>query len=225
MMKRRLIACTMQMDVIRYVMRQYHRKIPIAWISRTFHNQKQILHAKIQDFINCSQDADEILLSYGLCGNAVLGLRSEKTKLVVPNFDDCISQLLYTDRQRPHKRIAFTEKGCYYLTREWTMDQEAIVPQCQKICQMYGEDNGRQIIQQIYSGYHSLVLLDTGAYDVAEIHDYAKQGALYTGMQVRVEKGSCDIMKKLILRNYDQTIAVFEPGEKITRQRLTGISL
>lgn len=215
----------MQMDVIQLVMRQYHRKIPVAWISRTFHNKIQDLHAKIQDFINCNQDADEILLSYGLCGNAVLGLCSEKTKLAVPIFDDCISQLLYTDQKRMHERIAYTEQGCYYLTREWTIDQEAIVPQCQKICQMYGEKDGRQIIAQIYSGYHSLVLLDTGAYDAAEIYEYAKKAALYTGMQVRIQKGSCAVMKKLILRRYDQTIAVFEPGEKITRQRLTGISL
>lgn len=211
MNKRILIACTMQMDVIKYVMKKHCMKLPVFWLDRSLHHNPQKLHAHIQEKIDLNQDAEEILLSYGLCGNAVAGLRSRHTKLIFPAFDDCICQLLYTGSQKNHNT---EEKGCYYLTREWTLDKESIVSQCRMIYERYGKEYGEQMIHEIYSGYHSIVVIQTGAYDVEEIKDFVDKSAKYTGMRVKIQEGSCKVIENLLLGNYDKTIIMLNPGEE-----------
>lgn len=215
MSKRVLIACTMQMDAIRHVVRKYQIEIPIIWLDRKLHNDPKKLHLCIQEQILAKQDAEEILLSYGLCGNAVIGLYSEHTKLVLPAFNDCVCQMLYAESEGTVINSGVPEKGCFYLTREWTIDQESIVPQCRQICEQYGKEYGTQIIKEIYSGYHSLVIVDTGVYDLAKVHRYADIAADYTGMCVKIQCGSCKVIENLLLGRYDKTICILKKGEVV----------
>lgn len=215
MEKRVLIACTMQMDVIRYVIKKYQIEISVIWIDRKLHNDPKKLHLCIQQQILANQDADEILLSYGLCGNAVIGLCSEHTRLVMPAFDDCICQMLYEESEGMVVNLGVPEKGCFYLTREWTIDQDSIVPQCELVYRQYGKEYGSQIIKEIYSGYHSLVIIDTGVYDLTKVCKYAKIAADYTGMRVKIQRGSCKVTENLLLGKYDKSIRIVKKGERV----------
>jgi len=206
----------MQMDVIRYVIKNYEIEISVLWMDRKLHNDPKKLHLYIQQQIDAHQDAEEILLSYGLCGNAVIGLHSENTRIVLPAFDDCICQMLYAESEE-FVDSCVPEKGCLYLTREWTIDQESIVPQCEQIYEQYGKEYGSQIIQEIYRGYHSLVVIDTGAYDMEKTLRYAGIAADYTGMCIKVQCGSCKVMENLLLGKYDKTICMIEKGEKVKK--------
>ena len=205
----------MQMDVIRYVIKKYQIEITVIWLDRKLHNDPKKLHLCIQQQILENQDADEILLSYGLCGNAVIGLYSEHTRLVMPAFDDCICQMLYAESEGMVVNLGISEKGCFYLTREWTIDQDSIVPQCELIYRQYGKEYGSQIIKEIYSGYHSLVIIDTGVYDLTKVCGYAKLAADYTGMRVKIQRGSCKVIENLLLGKYDKTIRMVKKGERV----------
>lgn len=214
MKKRVLIACTMQMDVINYVLKKYQISMPVIWLERALHHNLPLLHKELQNQVDLQQHMDEIVLSYGLCGHAISGLYSKKARLVFPAFDDCICQLLYTGSEKS-RRYGLKEKGCYYLTREWTIDKEAIVPQCEMILKQYGEECGKEIIQQIYSGYHTISLIETGAYDVGKLRSFVEKASELTGMCVKLQEGSCRVMEHLLLGNYDNTICVVNPGERI----------
>lgn len=206
----------MQMDIINYVIKKNKISIPVVWISRSLHNQPKKLHESIQNVINKHQNVDEILLSYGLCGNAVIGLRSKETELIVPAFDDCICQMLYTQNKRNGIwEYKYPEKGCFYLTREWTIDQESIYSQCEMIYDQFGMEYGQQIIKEIYNEYHTMIVLRTGAYDVEKIRGYVDKAANATGMCVKIQEGSCKVMENLLLENYDETILVLHPEEVI----------
>jgi len=61
-----------------------------------------------------SQHADVLLLGYGLCSMAVVGLRATTAHLVIPRVDDCIAIFLGScDAYREQSR---KEPGTYYLT-------------------------------------------------------------------------------------------------------------
>ena len=209
----------MQMDVIRYVIRKYQIEISVIWLDRKLHNDPKKLHLRIQEQICANQDAQDILLSYGLCGNAVTGLYSENTRIILPAFNDCICQILYAESEGIAVNSGVPEKGCFYLTREWTIDPESIVPQCERIYEQYGKEYGSQIIQEIYSDYHSLAIIDTGAYDVEKIRRYAETAGVYTGMCVKLQYGSCKVMENLLLERYDNTIYIAKKGERIKGNR------
>lgn len=211
MTKRLLIACTMQLDIIRYIMKEYKIKLPIIWLDRSLHNCPYKLHKRIQDVIYSHQDVDEILLSYGLCGNATIGLFSKKTKLIMPAFDDCICQFLYkkSDCKQIH---AVPEKGCFYLTREWTIDNQGIVQQCEDIYAKYGKVDGQAMIDEIYADYHTLVLLKTGAYDVDKICEYVDKAMKYTGMCVKIQNANTEVLENLIKGDYSSMMVNLQPG-------------
>lgn len=99
----------MQMDLIRYVIKKYEMDIPVIWMDRRLHNDVENLHRMIQKQINENQDAEEILLSYGLCGNAVLGLYSAETKLIFQLLM-IVSVKCYTGRERESYRIVAYRK-------------------------------------------------------------------------------------------------------------------
>lgn len=212
MKKRLLIACTMQQDIICYIMKKYKIELPIIWLNRSLHNCPRQLHKSIQDKICKHQDVDEILLSFGLCGNATVGLLSERTKLIMPAFDDCICQLLYNESEC-NQTHSVQKKGCFYLTREWTIDRQAIVQQCEDIYAKYGKEDGQLIINEIYADYHTLVLLKTNAYDVDKISEYADKAAKYTGMCVEMQNANTEIIKKLLKGGYEKLMVNLQPGE------------
>ena len=170
MTKKLFIACTMQVDLIKSIYKKHQISIPVIWLERSLHNNPRQLNVRLQELIDQNQGYDEILFSYGLCGNAVIDLKSHNTKLVLPKYDDCICQQL---QMEPGKRIC-VEKGCLYLTREWTLDKEGIVQQCEAIHKKY-PDNPQSMIDSIYGSYHSLVVLDTGCYDVHKLDNYVEK--------------------------------------------------
>lgn len=211
MQKKIFLACTMQVDLIKYLYKLYKIAIPIHWIERKYHNDPEKLNTVLQKKIDENQDVDEILLSYGLCGNAVIGLKSENTEIILPKYDDCICQQLQIDSRQ---RIC-PEKGCMYLTREWTLDEEGIVQQCEKINRLY-KGQAPDLIQSIYGAYHSVVVIDTGAYYVHKLDNYVDKVEKLTGMQAKYQKGSGKVLKNLLLGNYQEDIKVILPGKRIS---------
>lgn len=209
MKKRILIACTMQMDAVNYILKKHRLNMKVIWVDRKLHSSPDRLHQKLQGLIDEYQQAEEILLTYGLCGNAVLGLCSRNARLILNKADDCICQL---------RSLRSPQKGCYYLTREWTVDQEAIVQQCEAVYQMYGNETGSGILHEMYGEYHTLVILDTPAYDADKIRGYVDKASEYTGMCVKTEKGNLDILANLLLGNYGSGHIILQAGKKVLRE-------
>src|SRR5574339_300664 len=76
------------------------------------------LKKSLQEIIDrASQSADVLLLGYGLCSMAVVGLRSTTAHLVIPRVDDCIA--IFLGSCRAYKEQARKEPGTYYLTKGW----------------------------------------------------------------------------------------------------------
>ncbi|MBN1965672.1 MAG: DUF1638 domain-containing protein, partial [Anaerolineae bacterium] len=77
-------------------------------------NLKTTLQAAID---RASPHADTIILGYGLCSLAVVGLTATDCTLVVPRVDDCIAIFLGSGAAYMHQ--IRQEPGTYYLTKGW----------------------------------------------------------------------------------------------------------
>ena len=64
-----------------------------------------------------SAEADTILLGYGLCSMAVVGLKATNCTLVVPRVDDCIA--IFLGSRAAYQAQSSQEPGTYYLTKGW----------------------------------------------------------------------------------------------------------
>jgi len=64
-----------------------------------------------------SADVDVIILGYGFCSMAVMGLRANGCTLVVPRVDDCIA--IFLGSGAAYRQQVHSEPGTYYLTKGW----------------------------------------------------------------------------------------------------------
>ena len=76
-MSRLIIACSMIEDEVNFVLHESQIQVPVRWIDRGLHEFPQQFRQILQRAIDES-DADEILLTQGLCGNAIVGVGSER---------------------------------------------------------------------------------------------------------------------------------------------------
>jgi len=113
-MRRVLICCQVFENEINDLFSKIGISYPVVCISSEYHNDPKKLRVKLQEEIDNQHDADEILLGYGCCGNAVIGLRATTADLIIPEVEDCIAILLSKPEQK-HQR----QKGVYYLSKGW----------------------------------------------------------------------------------------------------------
>ena len=68
-------------------------------------------------FDKIGDEVDVIILGYGLCSRGVVGLRTDKSTLVVPRVDDCIA--IFLGSTAAYREQGMQEPGTYYLTKGW----------------------------------------------------------------------------------------------------------
>lgn len=211
-MKRILIACSMMEDEINKIYQEENCEMPVVWMDRGYHNTPDKLKEKLQEKINELQDYDEILLAFGLCGNGTEGLVSENTALIIPRFDDCLNMLLCGE-----KRMArgLTEAGKIYLTRGWTMDDEAILAQYEKYIEEYDEESAEAIMEMMYQHYEKIAVIDTESYHMESVMEYAKKAAQLLDLSTETVKGSTRMLKQLLTGNWDENFIIQKPGQPV----------
>ena len=72
-----------------------------------------------------AKKAGTIILGYGLCSNAVIGLYSANSTLVVPRVDDCIA--IFLGSTAAYREQSQKEPGTYYLTKGWIEAADLII--------------------------------------------------------------------------------------------------
>jgi len=123
---------------------------------------RELLQAKIDDTARSAKKYDAILLLFGICGNATIGLRAPATiPLVIPRGHDCCTILLgsrarFTEHFKdnpsmPFSSCGYMERGEYYLR---TGDGETPTLQYgdgfAALVEQYGEENARYVWDEMH---------------------------------------------------------------------------
>lgn len=160
----KLIACNVFMrEACGCIARSPH-VIDVEFLELGEHAQPQVLNASLQAKIDQTEQAsktyDAILLLYGLCGNAAVGLQARKTKLVLPRAHDCCTILLGSKERfqehfqdnpsTPFSSVGYLERGSYYLRTEGGERQLQFGDQYAALVAQYGEDNAKYIWESMY---------------------------------------------------------------------------
>lgn len=213
--KRTVVSCAMLEDEINTLYKKLDCCYPVIWLDRGYHNTPEKLRQKLQETILSLQDQEEILLTFGLCGNGTAGIYSPGTKLILPKFDDCLNMLLCTEKRTGR---GLTKAGTIYLTRGWTLDKESIIRQYESICEKYDEETCEMIMEAMYAHYDSLTLIDTGCYNMDEIQKYADKVSQMMDFKIKQTPGSIQILEKLLTGCWDENFIVLAPGQAVCEE-------
>lgn len=161
-----------------------------------------------------STEADAIILGYGLCSMAVVGLKATHCALVVPRVDDCIA--IFLGSRAAYKEQSSNEPGTYYLTKGWIEVSDTPFEEHKRLVERYGKERADRMIKLMLKHYTRLAFIDTGQYDQERYRDYARRTAEAFGLRYEEIAGSTTLIKKLLFGPWDDDFVVAQPGETIS---------
>jgi len=155
-----------------------------------------------------------IALGYGLCSNAVLGLKTHAATLVVPRVDDCIAMMLGSNAAF----AAQSEKvrGSYYLTKSYLEECDTILTEYDKLVEKRGAERAEQLMRLLLNHYTRLVLIDTGRHDLAPYRDQVAEFAARFDMTVEEVPGTTTLLDALVVAGWGDDFVVAPPGHELT---------
>lgn len=170
------------------------------------------LRRALQEAIDRS-DAAEIILGYGACSKAVIGLQAKRCTLVVPRVDDCIG--IFLGSAAAYRRQVRAEPGTYYLTKGWIEVGDTPFAEYERLSRQYGAERAGQIIRQMLNHYTRLALINTGQHDLERYRAYARRTAERFGLRFEEIPGSDALIRRMLLGPWDGEFVVIPPGGTI----------
>ena len=110
----KIIACRVFADELRPLLPE---GVTAETLEMSLHERPRSLRQLLQERIDASADCDTIILGYGACGQATVGLRATHCRLVLPRVDDCIGMFLGS--RAAYRAQHEVEPGTYFLTKGW----------------------------------------------------------------------------------------------------------
>lgn len=172
------------------------------------------LKQRLQEAIDAAcPHYDTIILGYGLCSMAVVGLESRNCTIVIPRVDDCIACFLGS-------RDAYTEQnakepGTYYLTKGWIEVSDTILDEYNRSVEKYGQERADRIMRVMLQNYKRLVYIDTGTENQDRYREYARAVAAKFSLRFEEVKGSNNLIYRTIFGPWDDDFVVAQPGQTI----------
>jgi hypothetical protein len=182
------------------------------------------LRKTIQAKIDASNNGKgAILLGYGLCSRAVVGLQSENCALVVPRVDDCIS--IFLGSREAYLKQMRTEPGTYYLTKGWIEAGDNPFGLYDQTVERYGLGKAEWLIKRMLKNYTRLVFINTGQYEVDYYREYSKRMASRYDLRYEEISGSPTLVDKMVNGPWDKDLVVVPPGQTISYEDFYGSSI
>lgn len=232
----KLIACKVLQREFAGLIFQSPNTVDVTMIRQRYHDVPKSLRQLLQEEIdkidenndphtNDLQDRpiDAIILGYGLCSNAVTGLRSKKYRLVIPKAHDCTTLLLGSKEK--YMEYFETYKGSYFYSRGWLELGAVLGDENSRLKRLYQEYMDKyddedtveyllDIERQMLANYSSLTYIDWPEMIDDKAEKTVQETAKKRQWQFHHIHGSSLLLKDLIDGNWDaERFLVVEPGE------------
>ena len=159
-MKTVILCCASLEKEVRLAMARKEISYPLHILTDNNHDVPNRLREAIQRELDGIQDADRVLMAFGTCGGAMVGLRTGNFQLILPRVDDCLSLLMGSMEQR----YAALQGGFgIFLTESWLSSSRSMENELERIRRVYPPKRAETIIRLMYRNFDSLNVIDTGA--------------------------------------------------------------
>ena len=206
-MKTKIIACKTIEDEIICASSQAGVEYPVVWLESGLHNNPKDLNARLQSELN-EIDADRVLLAFGFCGNALLGLETGDYTTVIPRADDCISLLIGSNKER--SKIS-AEYAAYFLTDGWMRGERNIWVEYQHSLEKYGQELTDMIMEKMFGHYRTLGLLDSGVIPIEALMESTRVIADTLSLEQKVIPATLSFVGQLLTGPWERDKFIVKP--------------
>ncbi len=156
----KLIACEIFCREVCRLAAECEHIIDVEFLRKGLHDAgREVMRTALQECIDRAEEKnyDAILLGYGRCNDGVVGLRAQRTVLVVPRLHDCIGA--FFGSRAAYQAYFDTHPGTYFKTTGWTerdqygddsvMVQLGLNQTYDEYVAKYGKDNADYLMQEL----------------------------------------------------------------------------
>ena len=155
-MKRILIGCEILKNELIEIMEKDQLQMDAVWLDEDLHNHPEKLQVELQKKIDELDCYDEAILSYGLCGNALLGITATHCDLIYPLVEDCICGVMCECESLSEMR-----KDSIFTSKAWLSTRNPFAEEYRRTVEKYGEDTAKMIFDMMYAHYNNVVYMQT----------------------------------------------------------------
>ena len=162
-MRLRLIACNVFQREACHVLARTPHVVDVVFVDLGEHNRPTVLRERLQAEIDATATAphpyDAVLLLFGLCGNAAVGLQAKGAPLIMPRAHDCATVLLggkeafrrQFEAQPSHAfgNAGYCERGYDYMISRPAGDA-VYTGEYADYVERYGEEDAKYIWEQMH---------------------------------------------------------------------------
>ena len=206
---RKYIACQIYKPYLERILKEEKLCDEVEYVDIEVHNEPQKLRETLQERIDANQDKDEIVLLYGICGNAAEGLRSEKSELILFRVHDCLAVLLGSNK-RYQEMIEVHKTGQWKCEGNYSVYLQRYGRQYYEYVRQYGEDNARYIMSVLNPESDRTSYICFGTEE-----DRENIRRLRQTKKVTVWEGDMQLLRDMMLRRTNDMILHVKAGGSI----------
>lgn len=169
-MRLKLIACNVFMREACVAVAESPHVIDVEFTELGEHIHSATLRGRLQGLVDAADAAptpyEGVLLLFGICGNATVGLEARRAPLVVPRAHDCCTILLGSrarfrehfgdNPSMPFSSSGYMERGEYYLRVEEGDGKVHYGDAYAAYVEQYGEENAKYIWETMHPAHPEL---------------------------------------------------------------------
>lgn len=212
-MKRVILGCGVIKKDIEPLIADLDYEADVIWMDDKLHNKPEKLHDALQKQIDELSDYDEIILTFLLCGNGLLGIKSDTSVLRFLKGEDCIYANLC--ERDDYKEL---RTSCFFLSHGWLGTEGRSLHEFDRSCEKYGEKRARRIFAAMYRNYKHLAFMtllpDDPGMDEREA-ETVKRFAELAEVDVIELKGTDALYRRLLSLEDDPAVSVIPKGHVI----------
>ena len=190
-----ILACASLEKEVYLAMEHQGVSMRMEILSDNNHDVPNKLRNAIQEKLNELSGIERVLLAFGTCGGAMVGLHTSDYELIIPRVDDCLSLLMGSMENRYG---VLNGKFGVFLTESWLNSDKSMEKELARIRSVYPGKRSEKIIQLMYQHFSSLNVIDTGAYCIEKILPRTRKLAEQLHLEHRVVPGTVAYLEKLL---------------------------
>ena len=185
-----------------------------VYLEQGLHRTPIKLKEELQKAIDASAEYDLILLGYGQCSRAVIGLEAKPhQRMIIPKIDDCIGLSRGTRAQYYEE---FNQNpGSYYFTKGWVESANDPLKEYDVTLAKYGEEIAEWTSRECLKHYKRAVLIKTQEEDHEPSILYVKEFAQFFNLSYQEMLGSPIYLKKLLAGPWDEDFVIISDGQTV----------
>ena len=173
-------------------------KNTVYWLDAGLHSNPVHLHTSLQNTLDSlPEDVDRVIMAYGLCGKAAIGLKTRNFDMIMPKTDDCIALLLGSNDEKKNN------KSTIFVTDTWISGERSMLNEYNYLLNRYGQQKGDRIFKRQFMHYTTLGVLDTGCYNIDDVIAETKEFSDMLSLSTKVIPTTYNYLESLINFKYE----------------------